>query len=378
MTPRPAIKSQFPRWALFVLGWTLLGVFWATRWYILFKNAKDPITWSESLLLGLVEWYLWGIFSVAIFKLCSRLRFDRLRWRSSLVIHLAAGCVISLVHVYLYACANRSIDYYYMHGVHMPGLETVSDAFWLMLRNRFHTTLLAYALIAVASYVIAYARRHRQEELLAAELRTRLAGAQLQALKAQLQPHFLFNTLHTISALMREDVEAADRMISRLSDLLRLALRADGRHTVPLREELDFVEKYLEVERIRFSDRLRTEINVSPQALDVEVPNLILQPLVENAIRHGITPKAAGGTVRVSAVCEGEMLRLEVSDDGVGLDRTAQSTNGNGVGLANVRERLQQLYGDQCRFSIVDSGGLTITIHLPLRPPGLSPSMVQE
>ncbi|MBI5869105.1 MAG: histidine kinase [candidate division Zixibacteria bacterium] len=332
-----------------MLGWTLLGVFWATRWYILFKNAKDPITWSESLLLGLVEWYLWGIFSVAIFKLCARLRFDRMKWRMSLVIHLVAGSLISLVHVFIYASANRSIDYYYMHGVHMPGLETVSDAFWLMLRNRFHTTMLTYALIAVASYVIAYARRHRQEELLAAELRTRLAGAQLQALKAQLQPHFLFNTLHTISALMREDVEAADR-----------------------------VEKYLEVERIRFSDRLRTEIHVSPQALDVEVPNLILQPLVENAIRHGITPKAAGGTVRVSAVCEGEKLRLEVSDDGVGLDRTAQSSNGNGVGLANVRERLQQLYGDRCRFSMVDSDGLTITIHLPLQPPILTSSTAQE
>lgn len=367
MNQSGAREKRATRWSMFIAGWTLLGIFWATRWYILFKNAREPITWGESLALGLVEWYLWGVFSIAIFKLCGRLPFDRARWRVSLLIHVAAGSVASLVHVSIYAWANRTIDFYFMNGVRSPGLETLSDAFWLLLRNRFHGAMLTYALIAVASYVIVYARRHRQEELQAAQLRTRLAGAQLQALKAQLQPHFLFNTLHTISALIREDVEAADRMISRLSDLLRLALRRDGRNTIPLREELEFVEKYLDVERIRFSDRLRTEIRVSPQALDAEVPNLILQPLVENAIRHGITPKASGGTVRVSAGCDGAMLHLEVSDDGVGLERTDQNSNGNGVGLANVRERLQQLYGDGHRFSMVDDGGLTITIRLPLK-----------
>ena len=361
--------SQRPaaRWALYFSAWTLIGLFWATRWYVLFRNAKEPITWNESMALGLLEWYLWAIFSIAIFRLCARLPFDRLHWRKSSLLHLAAGVVISLVQVFLYAAGNRSIDTYFMSGTPSPGLETVWGAFTLLLRNRFHGALLTYALIAMVSYVIAYYRKYRREELLASELRARLAGAQLQALKSQLHPHFLFNTLHTISALMREDVEAADRMIARLSDLLRLALRSNGQQTIPLREELEFVERYLEVEQIRFSDRLRTEIRVSPGTLDVEVPNLILQPLVENAIRHGITPKSAGGTVRVTAECENEMLKLEVSDDGVGLDRTEQVSAEGGIGLANIRERLHHLYGDRFGFSMLNAGGLTVTIRIPLQ-----------
>jgi sensor histidine kinase YesM len=260
-----------------------------------------------------------------------------------------------------------------MKGVRSPGLETFEGAYWLLLRNRFHGALLTYVLIAMVSYAIAYYRRFRREELLASELRAQLAGAQLQALKAQLHPHFLFNTLHAISSLMHEDMEAADRMISRLGDLLRLALRSGGKQTIPLREELEFVERYLDVERIRFSDRLRTEIRVSPAALEAEVPNLILQPLVENAIRHGITPKSAGGTVRVSGECEGDILKLVVSDDGVGLDRIEQNVSSSGIGLANIRERLQHLYGDGAHFSMINDAGLTVTILIPLRYSTLAP-----
>jgi len=360
-------KRPVGRWVIYFLVWTMIGLFWATRWYLLFRNAKEPITWSESMALGLLEWYLWAIFSLVIFRLSARLPFDRLHWRASAAVHVAAGAVISLVQVFLYAAGNRTIDTYFMNGVPSPGLETLSGAFILLLRNRFHGAMLTYALIAMVSYAIVYYRKYRREELMASELRAQLAGAQLQALKAQLHPHFLFNTLHTISALMREDVESADRMIARLSDLLRLALRSNGQQTIPLREELEFVERYLEVERIRFSDRLQTDIRVSPAALDAMVPNLILQPLVENAIRHGITPKSAGGTVRVTADCEGETLKLEVSDDGVGLDRTTQTNPTDGIGLANIRERLQHLYGDRFRFSMLNAAGLTVTIHIPLQ-----------
>jgi len=196
-----------------------------------------------------------------------------------------------------------------------------------------------------------------------------LAQAQLNALRMQLHPHFLFNTLNSISVLMSEDVATARRMLSRLSDLLRTSLDNDGRHEVSLREELEFLKAYLEIEETRFQDRLTVRMQIEPDLLDARVPNLILQPLVENAIRHGIATRAQSGVIEINAARDNGMMRLTVRDDGPGLGTNSPSSLISGIGLSNTRERLKQLYGANHRFEMMNAsgGGLEVVIAIPFR-----------
>jgi two-component system LytT family sensor kinase len=224
--------------------------------------------------------------------------------------------------------------------------------------------LLVYWVIVLISHAAAYYQRYREGEL-------RASQAQLQALKMQLHPHFLFNALHSISALVHSDPDAADKMIARLGDFLRLTLDSAAAQEVSLRQELEFLNCYLDIERTRFRDRLTTEIHADPQVLDCVVPNLILQPIVENAIRHGVSQRAAHGHVEVRASRAGNALRLEVRDNGRGLpvgDEAGRGKQGGGVGLANTRARLQQLYGGAYRFELQNApaGGAVVTLELPL------------
>ncbi|MEO5799358.1 MAG: histidine kinase, partial [Gemmatimonadales bacterium] len=211
----------------------------------------------------------------------------------------------------------------------------------------------------------------RDRERRAAQLRADLAQSRLQALRGQLHPHFLFNTLNTIAALVHRDPDGAERVTSRLGDLLRETLQEDGETEVPLRRELTFLERYAEIQQTRFADRLSVVIEVPAEALDALVPSLILQPLVENAIRHGIEPRAAKGTVRVSARRNGHRLELEVHDDGVGIAAdggNGHGTSGCGVGLRNTRMRLQELYGETNHaFTIGPAlgGGTVASVSLP-------------
>jgi sensor histidine kinase YesM len=198
-----------------------------------------------------------------------------------------------------------------------------------------------------------------------------LTLAQLEALKMQLHPHFLFNTLHSISALVHRDPDAADRMIARLGDFLRLTLENSGAAEVSLQKELEFLTCYLEIERVRFQDRLTTSVEVEPSALDSPVPNLILQPIVENALRHGVAQSSAPGRVEISAKRENGSLRIRVRDNGPGLNRVTGSREAfkEGVGLSNTRARLEQLYGESHRFEMSDApdGGLLVTMVIPAR-----------
>ena len=195
--------------------------------------------------------------------------------------------------------------------------------------------------------------------------------AQLEALKMQLHPHFLFNTLHSISALVHRDPEAADKMIARLGDFLRLTLENSGAAEVSLQKELEFLTCYLEIERVRFQDRLTTSLEVEPGALDTPVPNLILQPIVENALRHGVAQSKAPGRIEISAKRENGSLRIGVRDNGPGLVGVTASREGfrEGVGLSNARARLEQLYGPSHRLELANApeGGLLVTLVIPSR-----------
>jgi LytS/YehU family sensor histidine kinase len=211
--------------------------------------------------------------------------------------------------------------------------------------------------------------RYRQGELHAAQLSAQLAQAQLHALRTQLHPHFLFNTLNAIAALVHRDPEAADRMIARLSDLLRLTLEGLGVQQVRLAQEIEFLKGYLEIEQARFGERLKVEMQIAPELLAARIPYLILQPLVENAIRHGIAPCSQAGRVVIRAESEKGMLVLEVRDNGPGLATGSGTPVRQGMGLTNTRTRLEKLYGEHQRFEIKNgsNGGFVVTLAFPFQ-----------
>jgi sensor histidine kinase YesM len=238
-------------------------------------------------------------------------------------------------------------------------------AFAHALVATFFFNLLIYWVIASVAHAFDYYSKYRDRELRAAELEKRLAQARLKALQMQLNPHFLFNTLHAVSSLMRKNIEDADRMITQLSDLLRHALESTDAQEIPLEQELDFLKQYLEIEQTRFGDRLTVQLDIAPNTLGALVPNLMLQPLVENAIQHGIQPRAKPGKITLHARHADGSLQLQVRDNGAGL--RAGEPMREGVGLSNTRARLQQLYGRAHRFELFNApdGGLVVDLAIP-------------
>jgi two-component system, LytTR family, sensor kinase len=225
-----------------------------------------------------------------------------------------------------------------------------------------------YWMIVLTWWSVMFLRLYRTQQATAAKLEASLADARLDALRAQLQPHFLFNTLNAISVLADEDPSKAKHMLLRLADLLRLTLAEGGKQEVRLSEELELLEHYLDIQRVRFEDRLTLRFDVTPAARDAFVPVLLLQPLVENAIRHGVDPSITGGTIAVIACRQGDALRVEVRDNGRGLPPAAGERR-DGVGLANTRARLATLYGERQRLELVTplAGGAAVVISLPFR-----------
>ena len=345
---------------LYVGGWTLVGLLFGSQavLYSLYTARPQVV---RPLASSLADWYCWAILSPAILALGRRLPLVRRGWWwRSLPVLFVAGLVFTLVKT-----AMRS-----GLGWLFPKLPTM--AFRNAVLSQFHIQVATFWVILGFGVAFEYYRKYRERELRASQLESRLAQAQLEVLRMQLQPHFLFNTLHTISAFMQEgEIEDADRMITRLSDLLRLALESGGTQEVSLRQEMDFLRRYLEIQQIRFQDQLRVRLDVPDELLDACVPSLILQPLVENAIKHGVTPRAEGGEVTVQAARDDGRLRLAVRDDGPGVpiaDPVPGRANG-GVGLANTRARLQQLYGERQEFVVGNGpdGGALVQLTIPLR-----------
>src|SRR5262249_867201 len=259
-----------------------------------------------------------------------------------------------------------------LHVAAYQRLASLQGLYTYLFLFNLPTGFMSYGTILLFSQLVDYYRRHQDEALKISRLKTelaearlRVAQAQLDALKMQLQPHFLFNTLNSISALLEEDPESADQMLARLGDFLRMTLQNSGAQELSLHEELEFLRCYLDIERVRFQDRLHVVFSIDPETLTARVPNLVLQPLVENAIKHGISKRAGAGVVEIAAQREGSTLLLKVSDDGPG---EFQPATGSGVGLANTRARLEQLYGSEHRFDFKqgDRGGFEVTLAIPL------------
>jgi two-component sensor histidine kinase len=346
---------------IIVAGWTLFGLFFASQSYMTQVYWGRQASWADALWIWMPCGYSWAALTPAMLYLARRFPFKRDDWVRPLLIHTLAAVASSVFATAVYVLLRKLLLW------NDPSAASPVAAFNRIIISEIHSGILIYISVAGISYALGYYRKYRERELRAAQLESQLAQARLDALRKQLQPHFLFNTLNTVSILIDEDTKAARNMLVRLSDLLRATLDRSKAHEVPLRQEIEFIEGYLEIERTRFQDRLTVEMEIDPGALDARVPDLILQPIVENAIRHGVAPRSRAGVIGIRAERLNGSLRLEVRDNGGGLHSEEEKTGNGGVGIANTRARLAHLYGADHRFEMrnLAGGGLLVDITIP-------------
>jgi signal transduction histidine kinase len=354
--------------------WTFLGLADAVSTYELDKLMGRSMGWGEEIGIVAVNDVTFAFLTVITYRIALRFLVERDNWIRRSAFHAIGSLIFSTAHIlirgFVYPVWDPDIKgfaypLFNPHTWHFDGhlillkrlfaYNVVSDAFSI------------YLPIVLIAHAVSYYQQFRERELRTAQLETQLAQAHLQALKNQLQPHFLFNTLHSISALVLTDPHAADRMIVRLSDLLRMSLEDSGTQETTLAHEVEFALGYLEIEKVRFENRLQVVLEIAPETLDAQVPHLVLQPLVENAVRHGIAKRTSDGVVRIASRKQDQNLFLQVKDNGPGLDESERQRNG--LGLAATRERLQTLYGKDQAVDMrnVREGGLEVIVQIPFR-----------
>lgn len=355
--------------------WTLVAL--ATSAAI-WQFSRSSGTYTFTTVLGLELSQILSYAPLTPFALALAVRYplQRSNWARRSLLYFAVGVMFSTAHVGLRGLTPYGV----WNSVHQNWESAVWDsrthAFrirWDMLKTLFYRNVVdditgAFVPIAIIAHALSYYRSSRERELRAIQLEGQLAKAHLQALKSQIQPHFLFNTLHSISALMLTDVLAADKMMTRLSDLLRMSLDCGGAEVTTLSWELEFVTGYLEIENLRFQN-LEVVFDIAPDTLDAQVPHLLLQPLVENAVRHGIAKISSQGKIRIQACRDNRTLHLRVQDNGPGIERSMSSGTKAGLGLKATQERLQTLYGNDQHLSLhsLREGGVEVSVRIPLR-----------
>jgi len=350
-------------WSFSIASWSVLWLLMCLQSLVYFRENQLPVPWLKFVAWFLEVAGLWGLASPLTLWYIWKRPLTRADWRRSLPYQVAGWIVIpALLALPLQLArflASRAFD----------APELYAPLSLLSFSRLYLNAFLAYLDVLLAGLAIYYARDARSKQLRASKLEARLAEAQLDVLRMQLHPHFLFNTLNTVSALMHRDVQAADRMLALLGDLLRDSFEKIADQEVSLKQELGFLEKYLEIEKTRFRDRLSVETEIDPETLDAEVPNLMLQPLVENAIRHGIARRREAGHIRLAAWRDHDRLELRVRDNGPGLSSEREMMGRSGVGLANTQARLRQLYGDAHRFELLapETGGLEVVLSIPFK-----------
>lgn len=357
-----SIRKRWLVIGFFVALWTAIACLSAVEAYIGQLHFDKPISWELAFRRAFKDWYTYGVLSIGVIWFCRRNRLEHglvLPW---VVKHFGGALIFSaayIIGISWLLTGERSVQ---------TGQILTFD--YLVKKFAIHyciMTLIMYWLMVFAHSGWHYYQRFREREMQTSELRRQLTEARLEALRMQLNPHFLFNTLHAISALIHANPEAADRVVARLSELLRLSLDQSKPQEVPLSEEIGFLDRYLEIEQTRFADRLQVEKEIEPDTADALVPYLILQPLVENAIRHGIEPREEQGKLGIRARRNNGTLELRVTDNGNGLHDQDPASIQEGIGLSNTRSRLRHLYGENCRFQLVNAagGGLEARIEIP-------------
>jgi sensor histidine kinase YesM len=355
------LNHRWVRVVLYLLFWTLLGLLNVSQSYFLRTTLGRPFNFWESLVFGLTDWYIWAALAPIVVSLGRCFPLGQRRW----ALHVPLHVVFSVACAFITTLLFYPVLLYMSPHMEMPGPLLKRLEFSFM--REIHLYLWVYWAILGVGHAIDYYRRYRERELSTAQMAARLAEAQLQVLKMQLDPHFLFNTLHAVTALVHKAPGAAEVMLTRLSDMLRMSLESSQTHEVPLRDELRLLEPYLEIQRVRFGSRLSVEIKIDPAAANGLVPNLILQPLVENAIRHGFEPQLGAGWVRIEATRNGNVIVIRISDNGPGLPGNGVDSIREGVGISNTKARLRHLYGDDYEFAISNGAeqGAVITLGIP-------------
>ena len=354
------LKLWWFRLALIWGAWTLVGLFFTSQIFVQTAYMEKRPLLGRVLFMQMSICYLWALATPLVLWLARRFRIERQNWRRRILFHALGGVALvglmSAIHFLIFMpFMGRSSD--------ITAFRDFQYVFFNLDRQ-----LCIYWLLLLMSHVINYYNSYRKGRLQAERLRTELVQSQLEALKMQLHPHFLFNTLHSISALLNKDVPAARSMITRLGDFLRLTLENAGTQEVTLQQEMEFLNGYLEIERVRFRDRLTTLVNVDPRMLDVPVPNLILQPIVENAMRHAIATRSSFGRIEITARPRNGALRIEVKDNGPGLQVDQDGIHlRKGLGLANTRARLERLYGADHLLELTNDpdGGVIVILEIP-------------
>jgi len=339
---------------LFVAA-TAIAVLYSLERYLYSRWVGEPVSLRSVLPAELIFTYAGALLAPLVMRFAQRFPLRGQEVSRNLAVHMVAMIAFVLVHVALFSLATVLLA----PGMDLPSLPRVLG------RSLLSWTVfdaIVYCALVTVNHAVIYYRVSKDRALRASQLEASLAQAQLQMLRMQLQPHFLFNTLHSISALMHKDVRRADSMVAALSDLLRMSLQNIGAQEVALQSELDFLQRYVEIMRLRFCDRLKVSIDIDPETRDARVPNLFFQPLVENSFRHGFGDLGQG-SITISVRRDGDMLRCDVVDDGRGL-RTGHK---DGVGLASTRSRLSHLYGDNYVFTMrgAPNEGVHVTVVIP-------------
>jgi sensor histidine kinase YesM len=366
-SPKVKSENQFPKILLriFLLATLclLLGLIDGLRSYVsAYSNGIFHLDLDVALRWDMSGWLIWIFLIPFVFWLSRRLPLDRNNRRLGLSVFLPVGLLIALARAFFPVL----IQIVFFDG-YDEMRQWLPNRFYILVTD-FLIGFVFYTLVLTFGQAINYYKRYREEELRTSQLEAQLSKAHLDALKMQLHPHFLFNALNSISALQMENTEAAQEMTARLGDFLRMTLENVGTSEVTLEREIEFLECYLDIEKVRFGRRLATSIKVAPEVLPCRVPNLILQPLVENAIRHGLAKQIAAGRINISAARENGWLKIAVADNGKGIeDGKLDKVFISGLGLSNTKARLEQLYGANFRFDLqnVEKGGLLATLRLP-------------
>ncbi|WP_164981374.1 sensor histidine kinase [Silvibacterium dinghuense] len=353
------------KWILILCAWTMVGLLFAAQGIVVEKVQGAHVNWVIEGALELVWWYVWAAYTPLVMGLAKRFPLTGPR----VVLHIAIHTITSLTMAPVASVTQYFLSLGLLRFVfHITGTDVLHflSPFGVGVLFMSFTGLLTYWLVVGLYQSMHFYQVAMERQTIAAQLETQLSHAELENLKSQLHPHFLFNSLHTIGILMQEDVDAAGHLLVSLGDLLRMAL-AQRENEITLQSELEFVGKYLEIEQTRFHDRLKVHMDIPPDLLGVYVPSLALQPLVENAIKHGISVDSTAGRLEIAAKLHNGRVRLCVRDDGPGP--APGSLLRFGVGLTNVRSRLKQLYGDEASLELTggDGRGCEAIITIPLR-----------
>jgi len=355
--------SRMPGWFWIVSIWGGVALFDATQTVVAMRAEGMHHNWTELFTTVLLSWLPWALATPLILRLAQKapLQMRHLRnWLFHLVTCAGIGLVSSAWLAWLENLLNP--------WAKVPPAQPFVHLWLYKFYNGLLLFLMLYGFVLVVSYVVGSRDRLAQQQTETARLNEQLSKAQLDALRRQVEPHFLFNTLNSIAGLVREKRnDAAVNMIAALSDFLRRILKESSRQKVPLGEEMEFLQRYLDIQKVRFGDRLHLKVDVPTELFHAQVPSLILQLVVENAVKHGIAKLAQGGTIRIGACRSNGSLRLNIYNDGPSLP--ADWETNSGIGIANMRTRLQSLYGDAFEFNMKNQAprGVEVTVSVPFQ-----------